>query len=151
MSTTKIDSDLRWRVARWMSTAVQTLAPGDPIAEALRRMHAHQIRHLPVLEDGRVVGIVSDRDLRHAQPPLRELESDRAYGRELLRTPVGCIMTRAPTTTSPGATIRKAAMILEREKIGALPVLEGDRLVGIISAEDLLRAFLANTSDSPEA
>lgn len=150
MTPTIPDQAARWQVARWMSTKVQTLEPDDKLVDAFELMRLHRIRHVPVLENERLVGIVSDRDVRHALP-LRDLESDKVYGRELLTTTIGRVMTRNPITTEPDAPIREAAMIIGREKIGALPVVQGDRLVGIVSAEDLLWAFVENTSDTPEA
>lgn len=150
MHTPTIPDAVRWQVKRWMSTKVQTLEPDDKLVDAFDLMRIHRIRHVPVLEGERLVGIVSDRDVRHALP-LRDLESDKIYGRELMTTPIGRVMTRNPITTDPDAPIREAAMIMGREKIGALPVVLGDRLLGIISAEDLLWAFVENTSDMPEA
>lgn len=137
-----------WSVSRWMSKRVLTLGAEDTIKDALELMQEHRIRHIPVVESGALQGIVSDRDLRHALP-LRGLESaadHSALGR-LLAITLGSIMTRNPLTIDPAATIRDAAQILCREKIGALPVLEGGRLVGIVSAEDLLWAFTENTSE----
>ena len=150
MTPTIPESAARWHVARWMSTKVQTLEPDDKLVDAFDLMRIHRIRHVPVLENERLVGIVSDRDVRHALP-LRDLESDKIYGKELMTTPIGRVMTRNPLTTDPDAPIREAAMIIGREKIGALPVMSGERLVGIISAEDLLWAFVENTADLPEA
>jgi len=138
----------KWLVKRWMSKPVRTVAPDDPLVDAFELMRVHRIRHTPVVEAGRLVGMVSDRDVRHAMPmraPSRDL-SELTYGKTLVRTPVALAMTPNPLTIAPDATIREAAQLMCREKIGALPVVREDELVGIISAEDLLWAFVENTA-----
>jgi acetoin utilization protein AcuB len=138
-----------WLVERWMSSPPVALGPEATIKDALEAMSEHRIRHVPVVEGGRLVGIVSDRDTRHALP-LRtpHPEPDVTHLGRLLAIPLGSIMTRNPITIDRGATIRDAAEVICREKIGALPVVEDGRLLGIISAEDLLWAFLENTAES---
>ena len=138
-----------WLVGRWMSKTVQTIAPDARIVDAVELMRIHRIRHLPVVESGRLVGIVSDRDVRHAIPIRAggKKGAELAYGTALLETAVAQVMTPHPRTTEAHAPIREAAEIMCREKIGALPVLADEELVGIISAEDVLWAFVENTSD----
>ncbi|GIW71971.1 MAG: hypothetical protein KatS3mg102_1513 [Planctomycetota bacterium] len=141
-----------WLVSRWMSRNVVTVKPSDRLVDAFEKMREHRIRHVPVVERGRLVGIVSDRDVRHALPMRAEQEAagDDLYGRAMLETPVDKVMSRHPITCTPETTIREAAEIICREKVGALPVLDGERLVGIISAEDLLWAFVENTREMAE-
>jgi acetoin utilization protein AcuB len=133
-----------FRVDRWMSRAVQTVGPEAFLIDAFDLMRAHHIRHVPVVERGRVVGIVSDRDVRHAMP-MRPPEQDLTeftHARSLRRTPVSMAMTPDPLTIAPDASIHEAAAAICREKIGALPVVDREgALVGIISAEDLLCAY----------
>jgi acetoin utilization protein AcuB len=122
-----------------MQTTLVTITPATTLPEAIRLAKHRGIRHLPVLEDGRLVGIVSDRDLKRAMAsPATSLET-----RELLylleRLQVEEIMTRAVITVGPDASIGSAARLMVQEKIGALPVTEGERLVGLITETDVLR------------
>lgn len=135
-------------VSRWMSKHVYTVKPEDAIIDAVELMRIHRIRHIPVLERGRLVGIISDRDVRHALPARRGSKgtSDDS-GTALFETRISELMTRHPITVEPQATIREAAEIVCREKIGALPVVSDGLLVGIVSAEDLLWAFVERTTD----
>ncbi len=120
-------------VGRRMTRNVVTASPGDPLARAAALMREHRIHHLPVVAEGALAGIVTDTDIRNAtvgDPP--------AAGR---RT-VGEIMTRDPVTVGAWDTVEDALLILHRRRFGALPVVEGKRLVGIISKTDVLAAFI---------
>lgn len=121
-------------VARWMSRELETTAPGASLADALEVMERRRIRHLPVLEEGKLVGLISDRDTR------RCLEG----GQTADAAKVGDVMTPAKKlrTVSSGATVREAAELICREKINSLPVLLNETLVGIVTSEDLLWALL---------
>lgn len=130
-------------VSSWMSNKVITVDPEDRLVDAFELMRAHQVRHIPVVEKGRLVGIVSDRDVRHALPLRARSDDMPHYGKALFGTRIADVMTRNPFKVRPEATIHEAAEIICREKVGALPVVSDDRLVGIISAEDLLWAFLS--------
>jgi acetoin utilization protein AcuB len=125
-----------------MSRDPVAVSPDDSLAEALRLTREHRIRHLPVVQDGEVVGIVSDRDVRLAMPsPLAVADSDRADF--LHRTPVSRVMTREVVTAGPLETVEDAARLLWRHRIGALPVVDGaGRLIGILSETDILDAFV---------
>jgi acetoin utilization protein AcuB len=114
------------------------VAPGDPIRVAIDRMRERNCRRLPVVEQDRLVGIVSDRDLRRAtNSPL--VLRERWYDEFMLdRIPVRACMSEMPTTVTAQTPIAEAAKIMRDRKIGGLPVLEGDRLVGIITETDLL-------------
>ena len=105
-----------------MTSAVVTAEPASTIGAAARLLHEGRFRHLPVVANGRLVGIVSDRDLTAASLPT-----------------VGDIMHSHVITTSPGTPIEAAASLLAENKIGALPVVDAstDTLVGIISQTDL--------------
>jgi acetoin utilization protein AcuB len=132
-------------ISGWMSTSVYTVKPKDPLVDAFELMRVHRIRHVPVVDKGHLVGIVSDRDLRQAMPARSKLvEGHIAYGKALMETSVEKVMTRKPITIAVDASLDEAAEIICREKIGALPVVDDDKLVGIISAEDLLWAFHTN-------
>jgi len=129
-------------VGRRMKRDLVTVAPGASLEEAARLLKAHRIHHLPVVEEGnRLAGIVSDTDLRNATLGGTFGGSDRGdSGRPVA---VGEIMTRDVVTLSPGDTLDDAMLALSRERIGALPVVEGERLVGIVTKADILSALLS--------
>lgn len=117
------------------------VTPETSLADALRLTREHRIRHLPVLRDGIVAGIVSDRDIRLAMPsPLTEADADRADF--LARTPVSAVMTAEVITVGPLEAVEDAAKLMHRHRVGSLPVTEPDgRLLGIVTETDILRCF----------
>jgi len=131
------------QVRKIMRTEVITVQASDPLVRAAELTTSEHIRHLPVLDGERLVGILSIKDIRHATPsPL--LEGSQAEYRRVFRdTPVSRIMRCAPITVGPEASLAEAAELMVENKIGALPVVDGGRLVGIVSEIDLLKAFLA--------
>ena len=113
-------------VADVMVTPVVTVTPDTRVGMARRLLRRAWIRHLPVLERSLLVGIVSDRDLREA-------------GSEAV--PVREVMTRPVFVLSPDTPIRAAARIFTQRRFGAMPVLKGRELVGIVSVVDVLLAL----------
>ncbi|MFQ5411513.1 MAG: CBS domain-containing protein [Phycisphaerae bacterium] len=136
-----------WRmqkVADHMSRRVVTLLPGDGFRHAVRTMQAMGYRHIPIVDKGRLVGIVSDRDMRRALLTQKmEFEDVSAQG---LKHHVGIvmrdIMTTDVETINPPATLAEVADVLVTHKFGALPVTSQGELVGIITESDLLRIFV---------
>ncbi len=119
-----------------------TVTAGATLEEAARLLKAHRIHHLPVVEEGdRLVGIVTDTDLRNAT--LEGMFGGADSGDSGRPAMVGEIMTRELVTLSPGDTLDDAMLVLSRERIGALPVVEGERLVGIVTKADILSALLS--------
>lgn len=128
-------------VATWMSEPPVTVPRHAPIMTAYALMADHGIRHLPVVEGDRLVGVVSDRDL-HRKASLRDACAADEL-RPLLSVPVGEIMTREGLlTVRPDTTMAEAASKLIAARVGSLPVVDGDRLVGILTTYDLLRALV---------
>jgi acetoin utilization protein AcuB len=124
-----------------MSADPVSVSPDDTLAQALRLTREHRIRHLPVVRDGDLVGILSDRDLRSAMPSPLEVE-DAGRAARLGDTPVVQVMTAEVITTGPHDTVEDAARLLCRHRIGALPVVDAHgRLLGMISETDVLNAF----------
>ena len=121
-----------------MSREIVTLSPDETAATALALCRERRIRHLPVLQGGRLVGIVSDRDLRSSTPALGD--PDRAAA--LQRILVEDVMDHEVVTADPEDPIEQAANTMRERKIGCLPVLEGDELVGIITASDVIEALV---------
>lgn len=138
-------------VRTWMKEHPITIGPRASILEAWRLMKEHHFRHLPVVEGGKLVGIITDRDIRQALPspgvtiPVHKL-------RECLdQRTVGETMTTQVVTIPPEAPVKEAARLLLEHRIGGLPVMSGDELVGIITDADILRAFLqVAEEDIPE-
>lgn len=129
-------------VSKRMTRDPLTVSPGQPLAAALRLTREKRIRHLPVVDDGELVGMVSDRDVRLAMPsPLTEPDDERVAFLE--RTPVSAVMRRAVVTVGPYDTVEDAAKEMRRRRIGAIPVVDAHgRLLGILSESDVLDAFV---------
>ena len=121
-----------------MTRELVTVGPETTAAEALALCRENRIRHLPVLEGGRLVGVISDRDLRAAVPAL----GDPARAEALQRVRVAGEMTRDAVTARSEDPIEDAAMAMYERKIGCLPVVDGEDLVGIVTSSDVLRALV---------
>ncbi len=129
-------------VAKRMMRNPVVVDENDSMKKAMDLLKEREIRHLPVVKDERLVGIVSERDIKLASPsPATALEIREIYYL-LDKVKVKQIMTRRPYTISPSAPIEEAALILREKKIGCLPVVEGGRLVGILTETDILDAFI---------
>ncbi|MGH7500373.1 MAG: CBS and ACT domain-containing protein [Longimicrobiales bacterium] len=124
-----------------MTPQVHIVTPATSIGEAIRMARTNRIRHLPVVEDGQVVGIVSERDLRLAAPPVWSEQREELL-QALETKKVGEIMAKRVITASPDTPVEEAARILWENRIGCLPILEGGALVGILTETDLLRALV---------
>ena len=121
-----------------MTREVVALSPETTAAEALALCRERRVRHLPVLEEGRLVGIVSDRDLRSAAPALGD--PDLVSALEKIR--VSDVMTRDVQTARPDDPIEEAANRMRERRIGCLPVVEDGALVGIVSSSDVMEALV---------
>jgi acetoin utilization protein AcuB len=125
-----------------MSVPAITMDVRGSIAEAHSLMRHYSIRRVPVMQKGALVGIVTWTDLMHALPsPASTLGAWEVPGL-LLRASVKEIMTATPITIGPDRPIEEAAMIMRREKIGGLPVVQDGALVGIITESDIFDAFV---------
>lgn len=129
-------------VREFMSTKLETLSPEDTLKDAVTLEALRKIRHIPVLEGDKLVGIVTDRDLKRAMPSLLSNLDRAEYERVMSTTSVGQIMTKSPQTITPETTLEEAARLVLEKRYGALPVVQNGKLVGIISQTDMLRAFL---------
>jgi CBS domain-containing protein len=129
------------QVSEWMTSAPLTVAPSTPIPKVQELMVYRRIRHLPVVEDGRLVGIITDRDVRTVQPSPASSLSVREMHYLLDRLTARAVMTRPVLTVGPHESLSVAVRLMLENRIGGLPVTEGERLLGILTAVDLLRAF----------
>lgn len=123
-----------------MVEQVVTCSPHHTLQQAKEISRNHRIRHLPVIEGGRVVGMISDRDLRDAAPSTLEDESSRLH--VLTTTTVEKIMVRDVITCHPLDFVEDAALLMYRHKIGCVPVVSNDQLIGIISERDILHTLV---------
>lgn len=114
-----------------------TVSPQDTLATAQEKMTAGHFRRLPVVHDGALVGILTDRDVR------------RHVGVEE-RTRVGAAMTETPLTVSPLTTVEEAVQLMLKHQISGLPVVENGKVAGIITTSDVLQAFLEMTGASTQ-
>jgi acetoin utilization protein AcuB len=112
-----------------------------PIPEAMKLMKSGGLRRLPVLEHGRLVGMVTDHDVREAMPSDATSLSIWEINSKISRITVKETMTRTPLTIGTEAGVEQAARLMQH-KIGGLPVMSGEKLVGIISVTDVLWLFL---------
>jgi acetoin utilization protein AcuB len=120
-----------------MTKKVITVGPEDTLERAADLLAGNRIHRLPVVRDDRLVGIVSDSDIRNAA--LRNSSHGAvAVGGKT----VGEIMTREVITMTPWDTVEDALLVLQKKRLGALPVVEGNRVVGIITKADVLAALI---------
>ncbi len=129
-------------VGERMSHPVITVPPSMPIVDALNLMKREHIRRAPVVQEGKLVGIVSEKDLLNASPSSATSLSVWELNYLLSKVTVKEIMTTKVLTVDESTPIEEAARIMADNKIGALPVMRGDELVGIITETDLFKIFL---------
>jgi CBS domain-containing protein len=137
-------------IADWMSTPPILVRPTTTLADAQRIMEHRHVRRLPVVQDGRLVGIVTWGDLRAAGPSAATTLSVYEWRALLERATIAECMTRDPITIAPDATTLEAAQQMLEHKIGGLPVMEDERVVGMITESDLFRLLLANATGAAE-
>ncbi len=137
------------KVREWMTPDPFTLTEGDRVKTAVQHLLRAGIRHVPILRDGALVGIVTDRDLRRALPSVEAGASPERYQTFMERTALRDIMTVDPVTCTPDTDIADAVEIFLERKLGAIPVVDGDELVAILTQIDVLRAFLEVLEKGP--
>ena len=133
------------KVQDLMTISCITAPPTMPVLEARPLMLEKRIRHLLVTDGPKLVGIVTDRDIRLNLPSPASSLSVWEINYLLARMTVGSVMSKDLVTIGSGADAREAAQMLLDHRIGALPVVDQGRLVGIITETDLLRAFVKST------
>lgn len=129
------------KVSKYMTQKLITATPDMSVKQAFLVMRTHRVRHIPVVENDRLVGIISDRDLRRPRW-AEELDDWTSYYQIEDSHSVSEVMTRNPETVQTSDHVLKAVKIFRERRYGALPVLNKDGdLVGILSAQDLLGAL----------
>lgn len=125
-----------------MTSNPYTVSPDATVAETMELMREKKIRRLPVLENGRLVGIITERKLLEVSPSPATSLSVFEINYLLAKTRVATLMTKDVITVMPGTLLEEAARIMRDKDIGALPVLDNGALVGIITETDIFDAFL---------
>jgi acetoin utilization protein AcuB len=130
------------RVRELMTGAPVTVSPATSMLDARHLMLSKHFRHLLVTKDGQLVGIVTDRDVRLNLPSQATSLSVWEINHLLTKLTVGEVMTRSVITVGPDRDAADAARLMMEHKIGALPVMDGGILIGIVTETDMLRAFV---------
>ncbi len=129
-------------VGERMTKPVITITPDMPVHEALQLMKSENIRRAPVIHNGKLAGIVSETDLLNASPSDATSLSVWELNHLLSKITVEGVMTKEVITVTEDTPIEEAARIMADNKIGGLPVMQDDGVVGIITETDLFRLFL---------
>ena len=132
------------RVSKWMSPTVLTLQPTDSISTAIHLMKEKRIRRIPIVnEGGKLVGIVSDRDLKDVSPSRATTLDIWELHAVLDKLKIGDIMTKKPVTVPPETSIERAAQVMLEKRVEGLPVVDAKgALVGILTEGDVFRALV---------
>jgi acetoin utilization protein AcuB len=132
------------KVATIMTRTLVTASLDDDVAHLRELFQRLRFHHLPVVDDGKLVGVISDRDLLRYLSPFLDTLAERPQDNSTLRTKAHQLMTRKPVVASPHTDVRDAARILIDKRISCLPVVTPDGvLAGILTWRDLLGALLA--------
>ncbi len=129
-------------VRKWMTPELLTISPETPVLDAIRLLKERGFRRLPVVDRGKLVGIVTDKDLKDAMPSKVTTLSIWELNYLLAKLTVTEVMAKPVVTISENAGLEEAALLLEEYKVGGLPVMRDNVLVGIITITDVLRAFV---------
>lgn len=129
-------------VKQRMTTNPFTTTPGSTIPDAEATMIEKHVRHLPVVEGGSVVGVISKNDIAAALPSKATTLSAQEATYLVARMTVGQVMSKPALTISPDSLLEEAAIIMRDRKIEMLPVVEDGTLIGVITESDLLDSFI---------
>ena len=129
------------KVREIMTTDVMTIGRNDELMISDDIMRMKRLRHLPVLEEGRLVGMLTQRDLFHAALSTALNFGEKAQKEFLKTVVVKEVMTEEVLTIDPDADVKEAARLMIEHKIGCLPVVEDGTLVGLVTETDLLRVI----------
>ena len=133
-------------IRHWMTKDVITVTPETSMLKASKLMKEHDIRRLPVVDTQmNVVGIVSDRDIKDASPSKATTLDMHELYYLLSELKIKDIMTPNPVTIGPTDTVESVAMLMEEKGFGGLPVVQDDKLVGIITDHDLFKVLISIT------
>jgi len=130
-------------VREWMTPDPKTVSADTPVMEAMQRLREGGYRRLPVTRDGKLIGIVTDRDLKEATPSKATTLSVYELNYLLSKLQVKDVMKSPVITVRSEDPIEQAALLMEEHRVSGLPVLDGTALVGILTITDLMRALVS--------
>ena len=139
------------KVRDLMTTVPTTVSPEMPVLEARDLMAKGRFRHLLVVQNGGLVGVITDRDIRLNLPSQATSLSVWELNYLLARLTVGSVMTKTVVMVEPAREAAEAARLMLERKIGSLAVTDGDQLVGIVTDSDFVRAFVLLSQPAPGA
>lgn len=128
-------------VGDWMTHRPVIVLPSTPLPDAYALMQERRVRRLPVMEAGKLVGIITLGDLRQANVTVGNPEAAKMR--------VELVMTENVVTVTPQTSLRDAAKLMIKHKVSGLPVMDGPELVGIITESDIFRAVMAEEHPKP--
>lgn len=130
-------------VKLWMHEEIITIRPECTIAEAENLMTLHKIRRLPVIDaEDRLLGILSKEDIHNALPSIIDANFDDSARALAHQVKVEAFMTKNPITVDPMEPLEKVAATMRKNKVGGIPVVAEEKLVGIITESDVFQAFI---------
>jgi len=127
------------RVRDIMETKLVTISANERLSMVEDIMTLGRVRHMPVVQGGRLVGVVSERDLLRASLSVLSEHRDTERRAFLHVVEIARVMSAPPIVIGPDASIEEAALLMADKKIGCLPVVVGDRLIGLVTETDVLR------------
>jgi len=130
------------KASKWMTPDPKSVEANDPVKTAVMLVVENRIRHLPVVMGESLVGIISDRDLKRAMPSIVAGATAEEYQAFMEKTTVQQIMTADPLACAPDDDLVDLVREFCDKKVGAIPIVEGERLVGIVTQTDMMEAFL---------
>jgi acetoin utilization protein AcuB len=125
-----------------MTAPANSLPKDACLLDAVLAFRRTGFRHLPIVDEGRIVGIISERDIQRVSPSLLSNVGQEEYNSIFEKTRLKDVMTRDPLTVTPDTPLRDAAILLNEQKVGCLPVAVNGTLVGIITVIDMLHALI---------
>lgn len=129
-------------VSDWMTKKVYAVEPGSYLSDALSLMKEKGVKHIPVMKNGKLRGVLSDRDIKEYSPSKATSLDIYELHYLLAKTKIKEIMKMKVITTTSATPVEEAAMLMLDNSIGCLPVLDEGKLVGIISDKDIFRALV---------
>lgn len=135
------------RVRDCLSVDPATVGPKDSLRKVMSLLRRRDIRSVPVIENGKLIGIVTDRDVRQVATAYRLFRDEDEIRRYTENLTVTAAMTADPMTIAPDAPLVEAAKILETYRISSMPVVDDGRLVGMLTVTDVLRVFVEQNEE----
>lgn len=130
-----------------MTTEVTTVQETETMLDAAMIFTRSSLRHLPVMRDTKLVGVLTERDVKRFTPGLLSGVSSEQYNHLLESTPLTKVMTRDPVTLKPDQHVADAAEIFSTKRFGCLPVVDEGKLVGIVTTSDMLKLLAKMMKD----